>query len=633
MVADKLKSNVSNLTSTIGTSIKDAYKTTGSNLTNLSYNIKDKVTFHQRDYDKDDELIDIYKHDIKKSISTLQYLQSENHKLAYSYFPKLLSLHGKIVKQFLEIIGPNSLSFEGIDEYYHEFDVVQASQEIPLIHPKEKSSSIESINDQLYSYFYAIEALKHRVSSEWDIHDQSMELRIGEMNKYLKSAVKLIKKRNKSRTEQDIIVRKIEKINKKNIPLDEKDQNELVKLETKLQEIERIFAGYNTKAISVLPHVVSFLDEFIETITKLLFCQQLSSFKQIMTVLNEFTEFYGIFGQDYPVIVDQWEMAITSTRIQIESFITVIHDRNPDLLDQEINDEDQNSNTYKFWNKMTNKIKLRKHLVKSTDLENGVFNDLLEIDPLDAFLKYQDPTVNSNETYHPHKKIDIDDVIVNKVLQKQLPNPPPLPPRENTTTHSIYDLKPLPNTPFSPSSQRYSDKFYRSENYSNDSLESLLSQEDKESDSSSISSGTLITTSSMYSTQDPIDRQLRKIYNNSKNDIKVAPIDSGKEVHALDPVENTSSLTFKLDKVDHFFSKLDLNKQEQTVVVAKYDFAGQEPGDLSFKTGDEIEIIFDFQTVDTLYNRDNLNWLIGISKFEKNYRIGFVPNNYVEKRS
>ncbi|EGW32974.1 uncharacterized protein SPAPADRAFT_65992 [Spathaspora passalidarum NRRL Y-27907] len=637
MVAEKLRSNVTSLTSSIGSSIKDVYNTTGANVTSLSYNIKDKVTFHQRDYDKDDELIDIYKHNIKKSISALKYIRSQNHKLAHAYFPKLLSLHGMIIKQFIEIIGPNSLSFKGIEEYYHDFDIAHASEEIPIIHPKEKAISIESINEQLYNYLSTIESLKFRITTDWDIHDQSMELRISEMGKYLKNALKLIKKRNKKRNEQDITHRKIEKLNKKNIPLDEKDQNELVKLETKYMEIERVFNGYNNRTLSVLPHVVLFLDEFVETITKLLFCQQLSTYKHIMAVLNDFSEFYGMLeGDSYQTIIDQWETASTSTRLQIESFITVIHDRNPELLDQEIDGEDKSSKAHTLWAKMTSRIKEKKHIVKSKDHENGVFNDLLEIDPLDAFAKFQDPKMNINETYHPHKKIDIDDVIVPQVLQneKSLPKapPPPLPPRENTTAHAIYNFdKPLPSTPYSP----YSTGFYSNttNNYSNDSLESLLTDdEDEESNSSKSSLSSNSTHPSMFysNTDNPLDKQLRKIYNSSKNDIRAAPIpDHSQDITPPEQIENTSSITYKLDKFEKFFHKLDINK-ESTTRTAKYDFHGQEPGDLSFKKGDQIEIIFDFQSVDTLYNQDNLNWLIGISKTENNYRMGFVPNNYFE---
>ena len=48
--------------------------------------------------------------------------------------------------------------------------------------------------------------------------------------------------------------------------------------------------------------------------------------------------------------------------------------------------------------------------------------------------------------------------------------------------------------------------------------------------------------------------------------------------------------------------------------TAKYDFSGYEPGDLSFKQGDNIEILLDFQNIDTLYHSDELNWLIGFQE-------------------
>ena len=91
------------------------------------------------------------------------------------------------------------------------------------------------------------------------------------------------------------------------------------------------------------------------------------------------------------------------------------------------------------------------------------------------------------------------------------------------------------------------------------------------------------------------------------------------------------SLTYKLNLIQSFFEKLNINTDNKVLKTAKYDFSGYEPGDLSFKQGDNIEILLDFQNIDTLYHSDELNWLIGVSRIDdESYRIGFVPNNYVE---
>lgn len=95
---------------------------------------------------------------------------------------------------------------------------------------------------------------------------------------------------------------------------------------------------------------------------------------------------------------------------------------------------------------------------------------------------------------------------------------------------------------------------------------------------------------------------------------------------------DTSSVTYKLEQLNKFFDKIlnytDSTQIERKILQAKYNFAGVEPGDLSFNGGDQVEILFDFQAVDSLYNSSNENWLVGMIKSEQNCRIGFVPSNY-----
>ena len=68
---------------------------------------------------------------------------------------------------------------------------------------------------------------------------------------------------------------------------------------------------------------------------------------------------------------------------------------------------------------------------------------------------------------------------------------------------------------------------------------------------------------------------------------------------------------------------MNINTDNKVLKTAKYDFSGYEPGDLSFKQGDNIEILLDFQNIDTLYHSDELNWLIGVSRIDdESYRIG-----------
>ena len=85
----------------------------------------------------------------------------------------------------------------------------------PHIHPKEMQFLNDTINEELYNYLITVENLKIELESEWEVHDESTKLRIGEMVKYLKKSLKLLLKRERHRTDQDHLHRKIEKINQK----------------------------------------------------------------------------------------------------------------------------------------------------------------------------------------------------------------------------------------------------------------------------------------------------------------------------------------------------------------------------------------------------------------------------------
>ena len=80
-------------------------------------------------------------------------------------------------------------------------------------------------------------------------------------------------------------------MNQKAIPLDEKDNDKLEKLETTYQTVDAAFNSLNKKCIELLPNIVSFLDEFVENITKMILCQQLETFKKLTDTFQYFTEF------------------------------------------------------------------------------------------------------------------------------------------------------------------------------------------------------------------------------------------------------------------------------------------------------------------------------------------------------
>lgn len=624
----------------------------GSSVKDTVVSVSDTVTTVRihRDYDKDDELIEHYKHDLSKAKLGLSYIASQQKKMALSHWGKLFKLNIRIVEHFIQLLGTDSLSFKGIEDYYHDFDKFQATEEIPMVHPKERQFLIESVHLELVNYMSSLQQGKFKITQDWDIHEKSLKLRITEMNKHISDTLKLIKKRNKKKTNYIKTEHKISKLMKKTAPLETKEQDQLNTLESSLKEEEKEYTKINDKLKSILPHVISFLDEFVENITKIILCKQVETYKEIAQMLDYFCTFHGFLDtsgdphnkiQSYEDIISKWEEATTPTRLQIESFISIIYDKKPELIDTEIDEKDKTLSAAKMWNKITDKVVEKKHTVKTKDHVNGIFNDYLSVDPLQAFLQNNDPNSNISETYHPSKVVDVDDVYIPKPVTAPVISPK-LPPRVNTAHSS----KPLPtvaaNKVTTPLPPLPPDRFVYNSNFSrSDSLDSIHSDNESIiSDSSSHSTTSLVSDILLHNASaDVVNKHLKKVYNSSKNDIKYSPIPERFADLDIPPAtddlifQKTTTVTYKLHEFNKFFDKIialsDSMQLDRRVLEAKYDFPGIEPGDLSFKTGDKIEIIFDFQSIDTLYSNDQKNWLIGASKFgQDHFRIGFVPSNY-----
>lgn len=617
MVVDALKSFSTN----VGSHIKDAYKTTESEVTHFSHNFKDKVTFYHRDYDQDDELVKNYKHEIKQARLGLGHLISQLNQFYKRLVPHMMSLNIKVARDFQSLIGPDSLQFKDIEKYYHDFDVFQAEQEVPHVHPKERQFSIEGVNEELFQYLQSTFALKYELEGECVEGLDSTVPKIQTMRKRLKETLKLIKRRDRKREDQDRLMRKIDKLNQKKPPLSEKEEANLTKLQREFEEVDIEFKVLNDKTTTLLPHIMSFLDEFLESITKLLILKQDSIFGKIVKNFQYFATFYGFIYEEVPTyeaILNQWELDITSTRLQIESFITILQNSKTDLLNEEIDDEDKSLKTYKFYHKLSNKIFDKSHTVKPRDIAAGMFNDTTEADPIVSFEKYNNPQANQSETYHPRKILGVNDIVVEKTVGFQ----PELPPRP-----ALASFKSMQLTAQAPS------RVYYSQSAAN-SMESLSLNSDDDtviSDSSLVSSVPTHSLSGYTKGDVSVDKELRNIYNTSKNEIKVAPTLLSDFKITPDSETSESQLTdaYRLASLDHFYHKLEVLKR--TSKIAKFDFIGVEVGDLSFKKGDTIEVVFDLQNVDTLYQQSNLNWLVGIIQQDNghDYRIGFVPNNYV----
>lgn len=647
MSVNKLKGNISHLGTSIGKAGTSIGKAVGDAGANVTYTVKNTVK--KRNFDTDDELINQYQHDIKRANKALTYILHQIHRFANVGIPKMFKSHMKSIELFVKLIGANALQFEGIDEYYHVFDTLQKQLEFPLVHPKEMQFDIPALNEQLYNYMVTIDKLTLGTLDDWDIFYQENKLRIIEMQGHLKSCLKLIKKRNQKQDKYESLYKKLDKLMKKTTPLDDKEQVKMTTLEKDLKDVKIVYELLDEKTRTILPHIYVCLEEFIDSLSKILVFKQLDTYKAIYTAINYFIEYYGLLSDkesnanDYQSIIDVWENAMTPVRLQIETFINIIHDKNPELINEEIDDKDKTSSTNKFWNKVSRKMTEKTFKLNPKDHRNGLFNGHLIVDQLDAFIQYYDPNSNVLETYHPTKLIQIDQVNipVPQILENSAKDLPPLPPRQNTARALSSPNTPriglpvsLPLSPIQsiPSSTNFSmdkSQSFESDNESMES-ESIMSDDDLDNDSDSLTDLSTMTTSKYVSdnSKDRMTRHLSKVYNSSKNKITQAPIhipplEFITYPRKSDTFSQTSSVTYKLDEFHKFFSKLNRLEIVNKTLEAKYDFDGVNPGDLSFKKGDKIDIVFEFNTSSP---SDGI-WLIGVVEGEVN-RIGLVPSTY-----
>lgn len=585
-----------------------------SNMNVFGSAVQDKIRHHHLQFSNEDEIILHYRNDIKQAISGLKFVVSQMHRLSKSHWNKLFKANLNICKQFIDLIGDNSLHFEDIEKYYHQFDQWQAEETVPMVHPKERQFLIESVNHQLRNYMLTIQQLRDRVVGEWQFHAESMKIRVGEMIGYLKLILLLIKKRNKKKSKYDKIHNKVDKLMKKTTELEPKERKQLDALDHDLLEAGRVFSRIDEKLKAVLPHCLTLLEEFVENITKITLCKQLDLYQDIDASLRYFGGFQGLLDTSEKAphvpqldkIEDLWNEAVTPTRLQIESFISIIHNKRPELLDTEIDDKDKTLKLSSAWTKVTNKVVDKNHVVKAKDEKNGIFTDYLEADALQSFEKFNNPKYNISETYHPHKIIKLGDITPPEPTAAA----PPLPPRTNTARRAVPQFHSGPPVP-----RRRNSQWFAPAEYDSDSDSASVSSASSISSASSVSS---VPTESTMRDED-YNKNVSKLYNSAKNEITEAPLTA--ELPELGHHRAPANTTERLLLLSAYFAKL-VDASDGTTKTAKFDFSGVEPGDLSFRQGEVVSIAYD------LGSKGTPKWLVGYVKGKEDVRVGFVPSNY-----
>lgn len=619
--------------SSFGHSVKDKSTSFGHTVkdksSSLGVSVKDHA-YRRKNYNVDDDLLDHLYHNLKQSQKALKYISAQTDRFSKRYWPFVFRSMTRATKGFLDLTGENSLEFEDIAEYYDAFDKVLEFLELFAMHPKERQPTIPSVNFALTNFLFTIDQLREKVALDSEQLAKLVHLKNDEMRQQLKYSMKLLKLRTKRKIKYLDLQRKTEKLMKKNVPLDEKDQKELNSLEPKLQEAKNQYENINSRLKLTLPETVALLEEYVDTITKVIISSHEETYKQIESEIREFSVFHGFAiheklegSEQYQALIDAWETAVTPTRLRIESFVTSIHDRNPEKLDEDIEDKDNTSKMYKAWLLAAHKVTDRLHKLKPKDHVNGIFNEDITADPLQSFLKYESQELNQSEDYHPSKTLKDTDV---HVPERDVKAPPPLPPRD--------DLHPIALSPHigvmaSPNPGSWGDVTDSNDQPDSDSELSLSS--DKSDDEESVLSSDMLAANV---TPDQSVQKLKSIYNESKNDIKVAPITTSKWFQfstRKNVFDKTNTVSYKLLELSKFFDTAlsypdGLNEVEEW--VATRDFDGKEPGDLSFKEGDVLQVIVDLQKCTISHREKGDNWFVGATKSDGPRRVGFAPISY-----
>lgn len=641
MNTEKLKRGLAN----VGTNIHYAGASLGSS-------VKNKLT-GRSDYGSDDELISKFEHDIKQVVKAVKFLEKQSGRMAAKFWPYFFKSGSRSARAFLLLVGEDSLSFKDIEKYWEDFDKLQSTSETVQVHPKERQLVIPSIHYELVNYLATLSKLEVRVLELADNHSKKLKLRTGPFKNHMKHILKVVKARNSHRAKRDKLEWKTERLAKKKTPLSDQEQRDLDSLLSQLATANEVFENINGRLKTVIPESLLLVEEFVDELTKWTMCDQLQIYSEIDETLRYYAVFHGYVreqkniekagnasenGNDnadnentratllrsYEEIIDKWETECTPVRLHLESFLKTIYDKKPELLDQEVDDADKRLKVAKAWTLVTLKVTDKLHKIKALDLENGVFSETMVADPLVSYKKYQDASMNVSETYHPQKLLDYDDV--HPDLPQPL-TPPPLPPRDDTRLISF----PMASTELSSPlcniiSSESLDSIHSDSELSLDSMDSDLESEagSSVSDLSSVMLGD--------NPPDRAERQIIKLYNGAKNEITQAPLDTSKwpvlENSQADVFDSTNTASYKLHALSRFFQKaLDL-QSEKKVLVAKKDFAGVQPGDLSFKAGDKVDVLFDLQSVSSSYNEAGPNWFVGAVGDENHRRTGFAPNTY-----
>lgn len=597
-------------------------------------------------YSIDYELLTLFSKDVKAAIPAFEFLASQANRIATKSWPRLFKSCRKIVLILIDTIGDESLQFEDMNRFYAQFDSLRTTSEALTMHPKERNFSVPSVQVELENYKIALDHLEARVVELAVIHADQLKLRIAIIVTQLKNCRKSIAYRDQLGKRVSKFEKKIRSMTEKNAMLDVQKRAELAGLEASLEITKGAYDTESTNLKLILPEFLALVEEFLETVTQWTVSFHRLQIHEVKSALEYIKVFHGFQNtksssgsDDYVDIVDQWESDVTSTRLQLESVLQIIFNKNPNRIDEEIDEKDGSLKASKLWTQMSQKMTHRLHKIKTDNIQSGIFDEDVLADPLISFSKYNNHKANLLELYHPSKTINEEDIYV---PAKDVPAPPALPPRDLSRKLLFSPNMEAPSPVFRSGFSPADNGLHRSQSQdsiasasTNSEIMATLSDSDESASHSDFLDRLPDINRSERSTQ-----LLIKQYNSAKNDITECPILPSKfdsdafRKSCLMQFEPEHSVSSDILKIYSFFNRAMNLAQKSTkhdkVVVAKRTFVGQNPGDLSFSEGDKIRVIMDLQDDIMTYNPFLGNWFIGATENAEVQRVGFAPTNYFE---
>ncbi|KAM9908512.1 hypothetical protein OXX69_006010, partial [Metschnikowia pulcherrima] len=112
----------------------------------------------------DHELFARFSHDVAQCIKAIQFLAAQGDRISAKYWPKLFSVSSRVASQWELLLGENSIDFEEKSQFYAAFDSRQAdSAGFMTVHPKERTTSVPSLQKEVHAYKELISTLEKDV--------------------------------------------------------------------------------------------------------------------------------------------------------------------------------------------------------------------------------------------------------------------------------------------------------------------------------------------------------------------------------------------------------------------------------------------------------------------------------------